>query len=54
MTVLTILVVRVHAGDINDELRTATQVSKVTLVGESEVEIALLKLGRFREANCYC
>ena len=49
----TILGVRVHTCDVNDELLTTTQASKVTLVGEPEVEIALLKLGRFREANCY-
>ena len=47
----TILGVRVHAGDINDELLTTTQASEVTLVGEPEVDVALLKLGRRRGAN---
>ena len=41
--VLTILGVRVHAGDINDELLTTTQASKVSVVGEPEVDVALLK-----------
>ena len=43
---------RVHPGDVNDELLTTTQASKVTLVGEPEVDVALLKLGRRRGANC--
>ena len=47
-----ILGVRVHMGDVNDELLTTTQASKVTLVGEPEVDIALLKLGRRRESDC--
>ena len=50
----TILGVRVHTGDINDELLTTTQASEVTLVGEPEVDVALLKLGRRRGANCGC
>ena len=48
----TILGVRVHTGDINDKLLTTTQASKVTLVGEPEVDVALLKLSRLRGANC--
>ena len=53
-TVLTSLVVRVHAGDIKDELQTTAQASKVTLIGEPKVDVALLKLGRHREADCRC
>ena len=53
-SVPTTLGVRVHTGDINDELLTTTQASKVTLVGEPEVDVALLKLGRRRGANCGC
>ena len=48
----TILGVRVHTGDINDELLTTAQASEVTVVGEPEVDVALLKLGRRRGANC--
>ena len=48
----TILGVRVHTGDINDELLTTAQASEVTSVGEPEVDVALLKLGRRRGANC--
>ena len=48
----TILGVRVHTGDIYDELLTTTQASKVTLVGEPEVDVSLLKLSRRRGANC--
>ena len=40
-----------HAGDVNDELLTTTQASKVTLVGEPEVDLSLLKLGRRRETD---
>ena len=50
-----VLGVRVHTGDINDELLTTTQASKelkATLVGEPEVDVSLLKLGRHRETNC--
>ena len=50
-TVLTILVVRVHAGDINDEVLTATQACKVTIVAEPEVDVALLKLGCGRDVE---
>ena len=42
---------RVHTSDINDELLTTTQASEVTLVGEPEVDVALLKLGLHREAQ---
>ena len=42
------LCVRVHAGDINDKLLTATQAGKVTMVGELEVDVALLELGTVR------
>ena len=51
-SVPTTLGVRVHTSDINDELLTTTQASEVTLVGEPEVDVALLKLGRRRGANC--
>ena len=30
---------RVHAGDINDKLLTATQAGEVTIVGEPEVDV---------------
>ena len=53
-TVLTSLVVRVHTGDINDELQTTAQASKVTLIGEPKVDVALLKLGLHREADRRC
>ena len=37
-----------HAGDINDKLLTATQAGEVTVVGELEVDVALLGLGAGR------
>ena len=43
-----------HTSDINDELLTTTQASEVTLIGEPKVDVALLKLGRHREADCRC
>ena len=48
----TILCVRVHTGHINGKLLTATQAGEVTVDGELEVDVALLKLGRRREADC--